>query len=339
MKSLARRSVAACRSSVAALAFLLWAAAGPAPAEQTLSFVGAGTTRRVIPDAHTYTGHIGHLPSIVERAPDVGGINALKPQPDFVASLGDNVAGGPDHKVLDDAAAYQACVSRLRAPHYYVIGNHECIPVEIYNLLTWEQLLGAWNMKSRWYSFDVKGVHVCVLDGWVSLGSARFAADFRRQQEWFEQDLRSTDRKTIVFIHDAIGFQQQDCKYWVDTNNRKFWPPGNFFEKTIEANASAKPSGGRAASKILGVFEGHKHASLVKKQNGVAYHSMGASFMRGGQFAQVFIDAGTGDWFVLGHPEKTEQSPEFDIQQTYGDRRVMERFGKTAAPGIPAVVP
>ena len=293
------------------LLFAAWLAFGPAVhaagpetkgADRILNFV-------VIPDAHTYTGHPGFLPGIVER------INSLQPQPDFVISLGDNVAGGEKHGVLKDAMTYQDCVSRLRVPHYYVIGNHECIPVEVYELLTWGQLLGAWKMQSRWYSFDVKEFHICVLDGWASLNTPAFAGDFQREQEWFSQDINATHRETLVFVHDAIGFQQEDCREWVTSNNLKFWPPGNFFEKTIEANAA----------KIAGVFEGHKHKSLHKTRNGVTYHQMGASFLQNGQFAQVFIDPETNAWFVLGHPERSEQDERFEIQQTYGDRRVMQR--------------
>ena len=96
-----------------------------------------------IADAHTLTGNLRFLPQIVEK------VNALPIQPDFVMALGDNVSGGKDHNVLQDAIDFEACYSRLKAPRYYVIGNHECIPIEVYKLLTWPQLLGAWDMKSR----------------------------------------------------------------------------------------------------------------------------------------------------------------------------------------------
>ena len=263
----------------------------------------------VIPDAHTRTGTLRYLPSIIQR------INALPIQPDFVMALGDNVSGGKDDQVLADAVKFEECYSGLRAPHYYVIGNHECIPVEVYNLLTWDQLLAAWHMKSRWYSFDVGRFHVCVLDGWVGMRSGRFKDVFRAQQDWFIRDLAGTGKKTIVFVHQAIGFQQPDLQHWIDTDNRKFWPPGNFFEKTIEANRD----------KIVGVFEGHKHKAFWKRQNGIAYHQMGASHMENGQFAQVFIDADSGGFHVLAHPDLGKQNAAASIQQTYGDPKVMAR--------------
>jgi len=57
---------------------------------------------------------------------------------------------------------------------------------------------------------------------------------------------------------------------------------------------------------------------------GVTYHQIGASFIHDGQFAQVFIDAQTRRFFVLGHPERGERDEAWSIQQTYGDRRLME---------------
>ena len=263
----------------------------------------------VIPDAHTATGTLRFLPQIVER------INALEIQPDFVMSLGDSVSGHEQHQVLDDAVRYQQAVSNLKAPHYYVIGNHECIPVEVYKLLTWEELLGAWNMTSRWYSFDVKRFHVCVLDGWISLGQEHFAEEYKREQEWLFADLAGTDLPTVVFVHQAVGFQQEDCPDWVETDNRKFWPASNFFEKTLEANAG----------KIVGVFEGHKHKALHKTRNAVTYHQMGASHAHNGQFAQVFFDAESGSFFVQAHPHlpEAEQSG-WSRQVTYGDEGLLD---------------
>ena len=277
------------------------AAQGEAP-QRVISFV-------VIPDAHTFTGNLRYLPAIVD------GINALPVQPDFVVSLGDNVSGGKDHDVLQDAIDYERQVSRLSADHHYVIGNHECIPIEVYKLLTWEQLLGAWGMESRWYSFDVAGLHVCVLDGWISLNTAAFRDVFRRQQQWLLQDLKATDRPTVVFIHQALGFQQQDCRHWIDTDNRKFWPPANFFQNTFEAYAD----------KIVGVFEGHKHKSLHKTLSGVTYHQMGASHAHNGQYAQVFIDLASREYFVQALPQPGEPDYEQTVQRTYGDPAVARR--------------
>ncbi len=269
----------------------------------------------VIGDPHTYTGNPRNLPQTIER------INALEIQPDFVISIGDNVSGGEDHDVLADAHVYHDLISQLTVPHYYVIGNHECIPIEVYDLLTWEQLLTTWEMDSRWYSFDLKGFHIVVLDGWISLGSDAFADVFAAQQQWLTSDLEATALPTIIFIHQAIGFQQADCPDWMETDNRKFWPPGNFFEQTIQAHAD----------QVVGVFSGHKHKSLWKACGAVVYHQIGASFMHDGQFAQVFIDRTTHRFFVLGHPERHERDDGWEIQQTYGDRSLMEAL----LPGAP----
>jgi len=273
----------------------------PLDPERIISFV-------VIGDPHTYTGNPRNIPQVIER------INALPIQPDFVISIGDNVAGGEDHEVLADARTYHDYASQLTAPHHYVIGNHECIPIEVYKLLTWEELLGAWEMDSRWYSFDANGFHVIVLDGWISLRSDTQAEVLGAQLEWLTADLADAELPTIVFIHQAIGFQQADCPDWIETDNRKFWPPGNPFETIIQGHAD----------KVVGVFEGHKHRSLWKTCCGVTYHQIGASFMHDGQFAQMFIDRQTRRFFVLAHPERHERDEQWSIQQTYGDRRLMK---------------
>ena len=295
------------RLSVIALLALTALPSAPADGEAAtgvLSFC-------VITDAHTYTGGLRYVPAIVEK------INALPVQPDFVVSLGDNVSGGEDHDVIGDAIRYHECIAALKAPHYYVIGNHECIPIEYYRLLTWEQLLDAWEMESRWYSFDIKGLHVCVVDSWSPLPTDAFAAVWQAQQQWLLADLAATDKPTVVFAHEAIGFQQEDLQDWIDTDNRKFWPAGNFFETTLQEHAR----------RIIGVFEGHKHKSLYKTQGGVTYHQMGASHAHDGQFAQVFIDMQTRAWFVQGYPEVSpeDQDRKGEVQITYGDRSVIEQ--------------
>lgn len=252
----------------------------------------------VIPDAHLQTDSDHFVPETIEK------INALEIQPDFVMSLGDSVYGAAHHQVLQDVRRYAGFVSRLRAPHYYTIGNHECTPVEEYGLLTWEQLLDAWGMSSRWYSFDIKGFHICVVDNWSGL-----QADLlERQWEWLRRDLAASRGPIVIFAHEALGFQTGDCQHWIDTANRAFWPAGNEFERIFESHSD----------RIAGVFTAHKHRSLHKTLAGVTYHTLAANF-RNGQFAQVFMDS-DGGWFVQGHPEFASQSPEFDLQQTYGDR-------------------
>ena len=114
---------------------------GVTPAD-LLSFV-------VIADAHTQGGNLKFLPRLVER------IGSLPHPPDFVVSLGDNVYGLRENDVLADARAYEAAVRQLPHPHYYVVGNHEAEPAEEFGQFAWAQLLDAWHMPGRWYSFAI----------------------------------------------------------------------------------------------------------------------------------------------------------------------------------------
>jgi len=175
--------------------------------------------------------------------------------------------------------------------------------------------------------------HICVLDGWITMNSQGYGRNagkgpqvldpanvptpvFKEQQEWLLRDLAATQKRILVFIHQAIGFEQQDLQCWLDVNNWKFWPPGNFFEKTFEAHRD----------KILGVFEGHKHKALWKVKNGITYHQIAAAHSSGAPFAQVFVDPLLGTFYVKAHPDLGRQNAESTIQQTYGDVNVMKRF-------------
>lgn len=254
----------------------------------------------VIADAHTQGGDLKFLPSIVDR------INALPQRPSFAISLGDCVYGLRENDVLADVRAYQREIARLVFPHYYAIGNHEVEPIEVFGNLTWEQLLKAWALPGRWYSFDCGGFHCCVLDSWLGLQEERYAAVLAEQVQWFADDLSRAQRPVLVFTHEALGFQQCDCQHWIDTDNPNFWPPGNAFEKLILKHCE----------KIIGVFAGHKHKSLHKTIGPTTFHLFGAGFLHEGQFAQVFIKE-DGGCLVKAHPEHCWQNAEETLQQTY----------------------
>ena len=284
-----------------------------------------------IADAHTQGGNLKFLPRIVDRINGLAlgagsgcgaGAQALPPppapatepgaaqvralQPDFAISLGDCVYGLRENDVLADVRAYQAEISRLRLPHYYGVGNHEIEPIEVFGNLTWEDLLAAWELPERWYSFDVRGFHCCVLDAWLSLQKPRYAPVLERQVQWLAADLAASSGPTLIFTHEAIGFQQPDCPHWVAENNCNFWPPDNPFLELILAHRS----------RILAVFEGHKHKSLHKVIEGVSFHLVGAALRHGGQIAQVTV-APDGECRVQALPEWGYQDAGKTVQQTY----------------------
>jgi len=260
------------------------------------------TTFCIVADVHAGRGALGYLPTIVER------INALPIGPDFVMSLGDDLYHEADNQALANAEAIESCYGRLRVPHYQTLGNHECRAAEL-GLLDWADLLRAWHMPGRWYSFDLRGLHVCVLDSWLALAAPEHRADLDAQIAWLAHDLARPHQCTVIFTHEALGFRQADLPCWVAQDNRGFWPQGNPFERVIEAHAG----------QIAGVFAGHKHRAHCKQADGVTYHLMGPSHRHGGQFAQVFIDTECGGFHVQALPWVRPQSAAHDVQQSYGD--------------------
>lgn len=252
----------------------------------------------LIADAHVQDGDARTLPGLVDR------INALDPLPEFVVSLGDNIYGATGRDGPADARLYHSHLQRLKCPHYYVLGGHDIEPVEVFHQLTWTELLALWQMPGRWYSFDHGPLHCCVLDTWPYL-QPDLLSD---QLEWFAADLAASTSPTLIFTHEALGFQQCDLPLWINEDNRNFWPDGNPFESLIEQHRA----------RLLGVFAGHKHRCLHKCRNTVPYHLIGPAFRHGGQFAQVTLSL-NGQWRVQAHPSRP-QSPAHDLQQSYGHK-------------------
>lgn len=170
-------------------------------------------------------------------------------------------------------------------------------------------------MPGRWYSFDVRELHVCVLDSWLALAAPERQTELGEQIAWLADDLARPHPCTAIFTHDALGFRQADLPCWVADNNRGFWPPGNPFERVIEAHGE----------QIAGVFTGHKHRAHWKQAGRVTYHLMGPSHRHDGQLAQVFIDTNGGGFCVRALPSARPQSASHDVQQSYGDRDLVQQ--------------
>lgn len=274
---------------------------------QTLNFVA-------IPDAHTQEGNMKFLPAIVTQ------VNALRPRPDFVISLGDAIYGLRHNDVVADVRNHRTVIDGFAVPHYYALGNHELEPIEDFGNLGWEDVATHWGLTERWYRFDCRGFRCYVLDSWLSLQEPRHAAVLAAQCEWLAEELAGAAGPVVILTHEALGFGQEDCRHWVETDNRNFWPEDNPLVELIC----------RHAEKVVGVFEGHKHKSLHKHWRGVTWHLLAASFQHGGHFAQAFVTA-DGRWFVQGHPERHEQNEECTLQQTYGERAAREEYERRGA--------
>lgn len=192
-------------------------------------------------------------------------ITAMNALPvDLVVELGDLVNGvfviGEDlgepariPGILRDAEAIYA---EFDGPRYYVLGNHD-----IYDLSK-EEFLAQVNSASNYSSFDVKGYHFVILDaqynksaedlghsGWVVQGNIP-----QFELEWLANDLASTNKPTIVFVHQPLD---------VDFD---FLCGGPAISNTEQVKIILSDSG-----VVIAVFQGDKHENACSLIDGIHY--------------------------------------------------------------------
>ena len=180
-------------------------------------------------------------------------------KPDFAIVLGDFVDKG---KTLQAEMAYlkhiEGVFSKFKGPRHHVIGNHDV------TTLTKAQFVDGAGMPGPNYSFNSGAIHCIVLD-------ANFKKDFTSynagnfhchntyvppdQQKWLESDLKTTARKTVVFVHQPL-------------DNEKRWPG---VKNAPDVRRILERSG-----KVLAVFQGHHHCGGYRRINGIHYFTMQA---------------------------------------------------------------
>ncbi len=162
-------------------------------------------------------------------------------KPELIICLGDLIDSAAS---LDTEKGYLKKVVKEFAPlpgkHHFVLGNH-CV-----ENLTKPEFLGIVGQEKSYYSFDAAGHHFVILDAcFTHEGKPYGRRNFRdgdanippAEMEWLRADLRTTEHKTIVCVHQCLDL---------------FWPYG------VRNGASVckvlKESG-----KVLGVLQGHFH--------------------------------------------------------------------------------
>ncbi len=124
--------------------------------------------------------------------------------PDFVMTVGDMVQGYTGPEVwLKQAAQYRAVMSRLVAPWYPVVGNHDVYGGKANpegNAALYKE-----NFGPLYYSFDHRWAHVVCLFSDEALSFADPAKDQNlsaEQIDWLKKDLAATKaEQVLVFLH------------------------------------------------------------------------------------------------------------------------------------------
>lgn len=199
---------------------------------------------------------------------------AIARKPDFIIQCGDFCCakGG-----LDACRGFLAEWERFPGRKYHVIGNHDC------DFQNKDDLLKAWNIPHRHYSFDAGPLHFIVLDrnhfidenaatisydkgNWYPIHRKGGAGHLARvsviddeQLAWLAKDLASTDKPTVLFQHQPSGVGSHDgnwrkLNHVIDSHNAK-----------------------RGRVQAFAVFAGHDHDEQASVRHGVHHITLTSS--------------------------------------------------------------
>ncbi len=174
-------------------------------------------------------------------------------KPDHIIALGDLIDAAAS---LDVEKSYLKQVAKdfvpLPGKHHFVLGNH-CV-----ENLTKAEFLGIVGQEKSYYSFDAAGYHVVILDACFNKDGASYGRkNFRwgdanvprAEMEWLRADLRQTEHKTIVCIHQCL----------------------DLFPPYAVQNCNAVRSVLEESGKVLGVLQGHFHWGNYGNIHGIHY--------------------------------------------------------------------
>ena len=156
--------------------------------------------------------------------------------------------------ILEDVVAI---LGGFSGPTYHVIGNHD-----VYSLSK-QELLERTGDTLTYYSFDIGGFHIVVLDAqytkdgvdldhafWVIYGTVPEA-----QITWLREDLAATDLPTVVCIHQPLDLESGTLTG----------------DNPIVTNNVQVQSVLAASGRVVAVFQGHEHENRYNLIDGIHY--------------------------------------------------------------------
>ena len=181
-----------------------------------------------------------------------------KEEINFVVELGDLIdeadTVNSELRYLKDVNREFSVISKDR---HCVLGNH-CVTT-----LNKDEFLGGVEQKKSYYSFDRGNFHFLVLDACFRIDGTPYGRknfDWKESSipalelEWLQTDLKSTKKKTIVFVHHRLDVVS------------------NFgIKNAAEVRKLLENSG-----KVLAVFQGHSHDNDLKDMGGIHYCTLRA---------------------------------------------------------------
>lgn len=172
-------------------------------------------------------------------------------QVDWIVNLGDFCVPHPRNDPF--LAAWNA----FSGPRWHVLGNHD-----MDEGFDREQVVEHYGMPGRYYSRDVAGIHLIVLDANDPDGHTKkypmFVAD--DQLAWLRDDLERSRLPTVVCVHQPIDAHDA----WVT----------NAAAVRRILRESTRPDG---HPKVVAVFSGHAHLDYVRTSDGIPHFQINSA--------------------------------------------------------------
>jgi hypothetical protein len=184
---------------------------------------------------------------------------------DFNIELGDLNDGhtinpekgdGHEDRLIKGKAVWESSMAGWRkhkVPFYYVMGNHE-----VQNNRNNDTIAKLKGMPGSYYSFDKKNYHFIILD--TNYRGLEISNTFRipkEQLDWLKQDLASTSKKTILFLHCPI-----DTAFGIGGTKPVISKAYNTVENEEEVRKILEEAGN-----VILVLEGHAHSGMGPEAN------------------------------------------------------------------------
>lgn len=188
-----------------------------------------------------------------------------KQEVDFLIEIGDfkdQDAPPVEENTISYLQAVEAIFRQFRGSIYHVLGNHDMDSISKSQFLTNIKNTGI-APNATYYSFDLNGLHIVVLDGnYSSDGTDYDHGNFdwtdanipASELGWLKQDLASVDGPAIIFIHQLLD-----------------GTGSHYVNNAADVRQILEASG-----KVLAVFQGHYHSGAYSQIQGIHYYTLKA---------------------------------------------------------------
>ena len=263
-------------------------------------------------------------------------VNLMRPA--FVMTVGDLIPGLKPPKIIrPQQIALTNMASKVIAPFFYVVGNHDIGRSRPSYPLNHEESLEVWKEfygERTYYSFMYRGVLFVALDTMEGRDSRRPQVGITKAQyAWFKKtlDAHADARWTIIFMHQPSAWKSVDWEAFekAELSKRKYTVFAGDWHHYIYARRHGRDYYVLAVAGGCGSREGNSR-ELMGREYGEVDHITWVTMTKDGPVvANLTLDGILpGDWLTQKTTRSTEQPLPLDEPP---DKEVVEKLKKIAA--------